>query len=82
MTWIVAALSLTATVLNIRRVRVCFLIWALTNSAWAFFDFAYGLPAQGSLMCMYACLAVWGWSAWGARRREERRSAIPVRHGQ
>lgn len=64
MTWFVAALSLTATVLNIHRVRICFLIWALTNSAWAFYDFTHGLPAQGTLMTVYAGLALWGYRAW------------------
>ena len=35
MTWLVAAASLTATWLNIRRVRACFAIWLLTNVTWA-----------------------------------------------
>ncbi|MGQ0614995.1 MAG: nicotinamide mononucleotide transporter [Planctomycetaceae bacterium] len=67
MTWLVAALSLAGTVLNIRRVRACFLIWAATNTAWAVYDFAHGLPAQGCLMVVYAGLAVWGWIAWATR---------------
>jgi len=68
MTWLLAFLSLAATVLNIRRVRACFAIWAGTNTAWAIADFAHGLPAQGLLMVVYAGLAVWGWSAWRPRR--------------
>jgi len=67
MTWLLALLSLAATVLNIRRVRSCFAIWAATNSAWAVFDFAHGLPAQASLMAVYAVLALWGWSSWRPR---------------
>ena len=70
MTWLVAAASLTATWLNIRRVRACFAIWFCTNVAWAGYDFAHGLPAQGALMVVYAGLAVWGWIAWGRRRSE------------
>lgn len=45
MTWLVAALSLTATWLNI-RVRACFAIWAAANAAWAFYDFAPGCPLR------------------------------------
>jgi len=66
-TWLVACVSLFATVLNIRRVRWCFAIWAVTNTAWAFYDFTHDLPAQGTLMCAYAALAVWGFVAWGRK---------------
>jgi len=65
MTWLVAVASLTATWLNIRRIRICFAIWFGTNVTWAFYDFAHDLPAQGCLMLVYAGLAVWGWFAWG-----------------
>ena len=65
MTWLVAGASLFATWLNIRRVRACFAIWFCTNVTWAGFDFAHGLPAQGTLMCVYALLAIWGYFAWG-----------------
>ena len=67
MTWLVACASLLATWLNIRRARACFAIWAATNTSWAFYDFAHGLPAQGCLMTAYAGLAVWGFFAWGRR---------------
>ncbi len=64
MTWVVAAVSLCATWLNVRKVRVCFLIWVVTNLTWCAYDFAHGLPAQGVLMAVYAALAAWGWRAW------------------
>ncbi len=64
MTWLVAGASLLATWLNIRRARACFAIWCCTNLAWAAYDFAHGLPAQGYLMLVYAALAIYGWFAW------------------
>jgi len=67
MTCLVAAVSLPAPSINNRRIRACFATWAATNTAWAFYDLTHGLPAQGCLMCVYAGLAVWGWTAW--RRR-------------
>ena len=72
MTWLVAGASLLATWLNIRRIRACFAIWFLTNVAWAGYDFAHGLPAQGCLMCVYAALAVWGSFAWGEKHVQAR----------
>jgi len=54
--------------MNIRKLRISFAIWFFTNAAWALYDFAHGLPAQGALMCVYAGLAVYGFVAWGRRR--------------
>jgi len=67
LTWLVATVSLYATWLNIHKVRACFAIWFATNVSWAFYDFTHGLPAQGCLMTVYACLAVKGWREWGRR---------------
>ncbi|MHC4732186.1 MAG: hypothetical protein ACYS6Z_16580 [Planctomycetota bacterium] len=67
MTWLVAAASLFATWLNIRRVRVCFAIWFVTNVSWCVVDCVYGVWARAPLDAIYAALAVWGWIAWGRR---------------
>jgi hypothetical protein len=44
-TWLVAAVSLFATWLNIRKVRLCFAIWFVTNAKWAVYDSAHDLSA-------------------------------------
>ena len=64
MTWLVASASLYATWLNIHKRRACFAIWFVTNCAWAAYDFAHGIHAQGCLMLVYAALAVKGWRTW------------------
>ena len=68
MTWLVAGAALFATWLNIRKVRICFLIWFVTNVAWAAYDFAHGLPAQGVLMAVYSGLALYGFHHWRPQR--------------
>ena len=60
--WTTAALSLTGVVLNIRRVRACFYVWAVTNAAWAAVDAWYG--AQAAQQVAYFALAIWGIVAW------------------
>lgn len=64
MTWALACLSLASTLANVRKMRVCFAGWFVTNVSWAVVDFRAGLHAQGGLMCVYAALAVWGFFAW------------------
>ena len=64
MTWILAVLSIIGVILNIKKNRICFVIWMVTNFAWAIVDFSEGIPAQGVLFCIYGCLAIWGFLSW------------------
>ena len=68
LTWITAILSLTGTVLNIRKNPLCFALWAITNAVWTLVDFKYGLYAQGALQAVYCGLALWGMIAWRERK--------------
>jgi len=71
MIWVLAIFSLIGVILNIKKNRICFIIWIGTNFAWAIVDFYEGIPAQGILFCIYGCLAVWGLLAW--RKKEIKR---------
>lgn len=66
MTWILTAGAITGVVLNIKKKRICFYIWAVTNASWAIVDFIMGIPAQGVLFTVYFGLAIWGIIAWRA----------------
>ena len=62
--WILAGMSLIGVILNIKKNRICFIIWTGTNFAWAIIDFYEGIPAQGVLFLVYGCLAIWGLFVW------------------
>lgn len=63
-TWIIAGFSLLGVVLNIKKLRICFYIWAITNFSWGIIDLYKGIPAQAVLMFVYFGLALWGIYAW------------------
>ena len=63
-TWILTALSIVGTVLNIRKKRSGFVLWAFCNFAWALVDFEAGLASQAALFGAYFVLALWGWVSW------------------
>lgn len=67
MMWILI-LSLIGVVLNIKKKRICFLIWMITNLSWCIVDFHKGIPAQGCLFGVYFLLAIWGWMSWRKKR--------------
>lgn len=70
LSWLIAALSLTGTVLNIQKRSECFYLWGLSNAAWVFIDLKKGLHAQALLFAIYFVLAVYGAWSWGRGRRE------------
>jgi len=67
MTWfgiICAVVGITGTVLNIRKHRACFALWAVSNSAWLTYgliSLQWGLAAQNAV---YLALSIWGLVAW------------------
>ena len=66
-TWIITAISLTGTFLNVRKNIRCFYLWAVGNIAWLAFDIASGLFSRAVLDVVHLAFAIWGIYAW---RRE------------
>lgn len=62
--------AIIGVILNIKKRRECFYIWAVTNASWAIIDFAEGIPAQGFLFTVYFCLAMWGIYEWRVKGKE------------
>ena len=65
--WPIAVAALVGVILNIKKRRLCFIVWFTTNVAWAIVDWGAGLHAQAALFAVYAGLAVYGWICWGER---------------
>lgn len=63
-TWVLTVASIVGVILNIKKRRACFYVWAVTNAAWAIVDFWKGLPAQGVLFSVYFVLALYGLWEW------------------
>ena len=63
-TVVLTILAIIGVVLNIKKNKVCFYIWFVTNASWAVVDFYKGIPMQGLLFVVYTGLAVWGIVEW------------------
>lgn len=62
--WTTSLISLVGVVLNIYKLRACFVLWLITNAVWAIVDFSHGITSQGALQTVYCALAVWGILKW------------------
>lgn len=63
-TWAVTLAAIFGNILNVKRSRYCFAVWALTNTAFIIHNVAIAEYAQVALFAVYLALSVWGWFAW------------------
>lgn len=63
-TWGLTLFSIIGVILNIKKKKSCFYIWAGTNFSWMVVDYLYGFYAQAFLFLIYFGLAIWGIIAW------------------
>lgn len=62
--WITTALCLTGTVLNVKKVNVCFWFWLAGNVLWLCIDIYNGLWSRAVLDIVQGAMAVWGIIEW------------------
>jgi hypothetical protein len=62
--WLVTAASLTATILNVKRIRWCFPIWFVTNCIWTWYNVIKDVPSEAGLSFAYVIIAIWGIWEW------------------
>ncbi len=66
--WGLTILSLIGTVMNVRKMRCCFYIWAFTNAIWTVHNYSVKEFQQASLFFIYFILALWGIYEWQAKK--------------
>ena len=52
------------TILNIKRLKCCFIVWLATNFIWCIYDYYIGNFPQAVLFAVYVVLAIWGIYEW------------------
>jgi len=63
-TWTCSVLATIGVILNIKKRRSCFFVWAVTNATWTVIDFYKEIYAQSALFFLYFLLALWGIYEW------------------
>lgn len=62
--WIVTIICLVGTVLNVKKIRFCFILWTIGNLLWLALDLYNYLYSRALLDIIQLLLAVWGYIAW------------------
>jgi len=83
--WIILVLAVVGVILNIRKNRVCFLFWQVTNGYWAFYNYQAGEIAEAVTFAVFFFMSIYGFGAWGEdlpkgrAARDERRATSDER---
>ena len=64
LTWAITILSLTGTVLNVKKNALCFWLWAVGNTLWLAYDLWLGTYSRAALDLVQLAFAVWGIIEW------------------
>ena len=70
-TWSLTIAAIIGVILNIKKMRVCFYIWAVTNFGWMVVDFHKEIYAQSALFLIYFLLALYGIWEWREKKGEK-----------
>lgn len=62
--WIVTAICLIGTVLNVKKVQFCFVLWTIGNFLWLILDLYNKVYSRSLLDIIQLVLAIWGYVAW------------------
>ena len=71
LTYIVAAVAVAGTVLNVKRLRAGFGVWCATNLFWIIHNAAISEWAQAGIYCVNLALSAWGFIRWGKGGKEK-----------
>ena len=70
-TWAITIISLTGTILNVKKNSLCFWLWSVGNIAWLSYDLWLGLYSRAALDVVQLAFAIWGIIAWKQKSPSE-----------
>ena len=62
--WIVTLICLVGTILNVKKIQFCFILWTIGNLLWLILDMYNRVYSRSLLDIIQLILAVWGYIAW------------------
>lgn len=68
MNWIIAAIAIAGTILNIKKQRSGFVLWTVSNSHWLIHNIKIGEYAQAVIFAVFLALSIYGFFAWGKKK--------------
>lgn len=68
MEWVIATIAVIGVVYNVRKNRLCFVLWLVTNGFWFYRNIRIGEYGQAVTFAAFFGVCLYGIFAWGPRR--------------
>lgn len=75
-TWILAVLSLSGNIFNVKKSVVCFYIWSIGEICWLMLDIHNGVFGRAFLDLTQLIFALWGIYEWQLKNEKSQRSTM------
>lgn len=62
--WFFSILAVIGSILNVQKIRSCFIIWTICNVFWVIYDLISKQYARLILDCVNLATSTWGIFAW------------------
>jgi nicotinamide riboside transporter PnuC len=62
--YLITSLSLLGTYLNIKKNKLCFIIWIVTNVSFAIINMYIDMYSQSAVFIIFAILSIYGYLKW------------------
>lgn len=81
LSWAIAVVGIVAVILNIKKNRLCFVLWMMTNVGLVGIHLSNQEFPLAGLFFVYSGTAVWGFVEWSKDKREvEKQYETTYRH--
>ena len=61
------ATSLIGILFNIKKMRICFVIWLISNFCWIYVQAQAGIWGMVACQVAFIGTCIWGWIEWGRK---------------
>lgn len=62
--WILSVLSVAGTIMNARKMLLCWPVWLVANTGWTVLAYLRNDMPQVALWTVYNLVAIYGWWHW------------------
>lgn len=62
--WTASIMAIVGSILNVKKLGSCFVIWTICNVFWLAYDIANGSYARAALGVVNLATAIWGMFEW------------------
>lgn len=62
--WVIATITILGSILNVKKIAACFVLWTICNVFWLIYDSISGVYSRALLDAVNLTTSTWGMISW------------------